>query len=92
MAKRLTSRPAWAGVLKHGAGTRGLYPWTEWITIPKGKDVGMVLLEHGTDFTISPEMMRQSTIQAAHRLGFTIKTNVNKDSGQVLITTTGKKK
>jgi hypothetical protein len=85
--KRLTKRPKWAGNLK-----TGMYPWSEWIAIPEGKQIGMVLLEQGIDFAISPEMMRQSTIQAAHRLGFTVTTNVNSKTKQVLITTVGKKK
>ena len=85
--RRLTNRPKWAGNLK-----TGLYPWEDWIRIPKGRQVGMVLLEQGTDFDISPEMMRQSSIQAATRLGFTVTTNVNSKTKQVLITTTGTKK
>ena len=84
--RRLTNRPKWAGNLR-----TNLYPWEEWISIPKGKKMGMVLIEHGTDFDISPEMMRQSTIQAAHRLGFTVTTNVNSKTKQVLITTIKKK-
>ena len=90
MAQRLTRRPDWAGNL--GPGRRGIYPWTEWISIPRGKNEGIVLLERGTDYTISSEMMRQSVIQAAHRLGFTIHTNVNRSTDQLLVTTISKDK
>ena len=85
MAHRLNSRPAWAGGIF--LGRQGLYPWHEWISIPKGKKEGIVLLDRGTDFTISCEMMRQSVIQASHRLGFKVHTNVNRETQQILVTT-----
>ena len=90
MARRLTRRPDWAG--HHFLGRQGLYPWSEWISIPKGKKEGIVLLDRGTDFLISCEMMRQSVIQASHRLGFKVHTNVNRETEQILVTTIPKQK
>ena len=89
MARRLTKRPTWAGTVT--GGRRGIYPWHEWISIPKGETVGMVVLTKGTDYTISTEMLRQSAIQAAVRLGFKITTTVKPGKEKILITTTGKR-
>ncbi|MCH2622764.1 MAG: hypothetical protein MKZ66_05930 [Acidimicrobiales bacterium] len=89
MARRLTKRPSWAGTVQ--GGRRGIYPWDEWISIPKGETVGMVVLTKGTDYTIGTEMIRQSAIQAAVRLGFKITTTVKPDGDKILITTIEKR-
>ena len=51
----------------------------------------MVVLTKGTDYTIGTEMIRQSAIQAAVRLGFKITTTVKPDGDKILITTIEKR-
>ncbi len=89
MARRLTKRPAWAGTVL--GGRRGVYPWNEWIGIPEGADVGMVVLKKGTDYTIGTEMIRQSAIQAAVRMGWKISTTIHPGKDHILITTIEKR-
>lgn len=90
MARFVNKRPAWAGRTAQ-FGRRGLYPWTEWIQIPKGKTEQLVVLKQGQDYNLKTETFRQACYAAARRLGFDITTTVKKDKTEILLTLTKRK-